>query len=336
MTISANFLLSLGLGSMPNTRLEFVPHIVERLVASSVPILLTGGGGWIGQAALEMLDGVFGDALQSVVTVFGATAKPIELRSGRRISSRPLTEMSLYKGPPAFVLHCAFITRGHVATMALDDYVRSNRLISHTIQSMIERCGARGVFLPSSGAVYRPDRTIDADLGRNPYGVLKSEDEEGFAALGRYLGFPVSIIRIFNLSGPFLNNPKSYALGSILSDIARGGPIVLRADHEVLRSYAFIGDVLNLAMSLLLDSTSIGPFDTAGEHEIEIGALARDAAILLGHPNIAITRPALTGSIDCYVGDGTTYCDLSKQRNIPLMSLSRQILETAAYLAACS
>lgn len=317
---------------MPSTRLNFVPHIAERLLASSVPILLTGGGGWIGQAALEMLDGVFGDALPSVVSVFGAAAKSIELRSGRRIASRPLGELSHYEGPPAFVLHCAYITRGHVATMAFDDYVQGNRLISQTVRSMIERCGTRGVFLPSSGAVYRADRTIDADLARNPYGVLKAEDEERFATLGRRFGFPVSIIRIFNLSGPFLNNPTSYALGSILRDLAGGGPIVLRADHEVVRSYAFIGDVLNLAMSLLLESAPIGPFDSVGDQEIEIGALARQAAGLLGYQNTAIIRPALVRPPDSYVGDGAKYSDLAEQRNIPLMPLSQQILETDAYL----
>jgi nucleoside-diphosphate-sugar epimerase len=295
--------------------------------------VLTGGGGWLGRAALEMLDDVYGAELERRVSVFGAGARLLALRSGRRIASRPFADIGGLERTEPTILHFAYLTRGYAAQMPPDTYLAINRGISAAVAAMAERSGARGLLLPSSGAVYRPDRSLDRDLAANPYGVLKLEDEERFGDLACRRGFPAVIFRIFNLSGPFMNHPRHYALGSILCDIAAGRAVDIRAAHPVVRGYTHVGDLMALALALLLRGEAAGPLDTGGRPAIEIGALAWRAARLLGRPGLDISRPAFASEPpDIYVGDGGRYEALAGAAGLRLRTLDEQIMDTAAFL----
>ena len=315
------------------SRLETLPRVAVALADPSRHFVLTGGGGWLGRAALEILDGVYGADLVRRVTVFGAGAKVLVLRSGRRIESRPFAEIAGLEKTGPTILHFAYLTRGYAAQMPLAVYLAINRELSSTVAELAERRGAQGLLLPSSGAVYRKDRTLDRDLAGNPYGVLKREDEERFGELAERRGFPAVVFRIFNLSGPFMNHPAHYALGSILSDIVAGLAIDIKADHPVFRSYTHVGDVLTLALSLLVRGEGAGPLDTGGQPAIEIGALARRAARLLGQPDLDIRRPQFESQEpDIYVGDSGRFEVLAEAAGLRLRALDEQIVETAAFL----
>jgi len=315
------------------SRLETLSGVAAALADPSRHFVLTGGGGWLGRAALEILDHVYGADLARRVAVFGAGVKLLELRSGRRITSRPFGEIESLQRTGPTILHFAYLTRGYAAEMPPESYLAINRGLSATVAAAAERLGAQGLLLPSSGAVYRKDRTLDRDLAGNPYGVLKREDEERFGELAERRGFPAVVFRIFNLSGPFMNHPSHYALGSILSDIVAGRAIDIRADHPVIRSYAHIGDVLTLALSLLARGEGVGPLDTGGQPAIEIGALALRAARLLGQPDLDIRRPPFESEQpDIYVGDGGRYEALAEAAGLRLRTLDEQIAETAAFL----
>ncbi len=314
-------------------RLQTLPGIAAALADPSRPVVLTGGGGWLGRAALEILDGVHGADLPRRVYVFGASARLLTLRSGRSIASRPFADLAALAPPAPLILHFAYLTRGYAARMKLADYLAINRALSEAVAAVAERRGAQGLLLPSSGAVYRPDRTLDDDVAGNPYGALKREDEERFAELAGRRGFPAVIVRIFTLSGPFMNHASHYALGAILSDILAGRAIDLRADHPVIRAYTHVGDLLTLALGLLVRGEGAGPFDTPGTPAIEIGALARRAAALLGRADLDISRPPFAaGAPDVYVGDGRQFAALAGTVGLVPQPLDDQILETAAFL----
>jgi len=314
-------------------RLQTLAGIAAALADPSRPVVLTGGGGWLGRAALEILDGIHGADLPRRVYVFGASARVLALRSGRSIASHPFADLAALAPPEPLILHFAYLTRGYAARMKLADYVAINRALSQAVAAVVERRGAQGLLLPSSGAVYRPDRTLDHDLAGNPYGALKREDEERFAELAQQRSFPTVIVRIFNLSGPFMNHTSHYALGAILSDILAGRAIDIRADHPTTRAYTHVGDLLTLALGLLVRGEGAGPFDTLGTPAIEIGALARRAAGLLGRPDLDISRPPFaTGEPDLYVGDGGRFAALASRIGFAPRSLDDQILETAAFL----
>jgi nucleoside-diphosphate-sugar epimerase len=313
--------------------LAALPGIAAAFADPARYFVITGGGGWLGRAALDILDSIYGANLLCRLAVFGASTKTLQLRSGRLIASRPFAEMQELRMPAPIILHFAYLTRGYAAQMSLGDYQAINRNLSVSVVTLTERCGAAGVFVPSSGAVYRRDRTLENDVEANPYGMLKLEDEERFGNLAHRRGVPTFIARIFNLSGPFMNHVSHYALGSILQDITSGRPITIKADHAVVRSYAHVGDVLSLALALLLRGQSAGPLDIAGEPAIEIGALARRAALLLGRPELAINRPPYeTGQPDIYVGDGAQFASLSGAGGLNVRSLDEQIIDTAAFL----
>ena len=310
-----------------------LPGLHAAMLKPARHFVITGGGGWLGSAALDCLDSVYGAALPGRVAVFGAGARQLQLRSGRCIASRPFADMAVLDKPGPTILHFAYLTRGYAAQMSLDDYLGVNRNLSAAVARMAARCGAAGLFIPSSGAVYRRDRTLDQDITANPYGVLKLEDEDRFGDLAHRHGFPAVIARIFNLSGPFMNHVSHYALGSILRDIGAARPIVLKASHPVIRGYTHVGDLLSLAVSLLLRGQGAAPFDISGVPAIEIGDLARRAAALLGQAELAIDRPAFeSGEPDIYVGDAARFAALADVAGLKPRGLDQQILDTAAYL----
>jgi nucleoside-diphosphate-sugar epimerase len=314
-------------------RLETLHSVASALSDPDRHFVVTGGGGWLGRAALEILDFVYGAELERRVSVFGASAKVLVLRSGRRIPSRPFTEIENLEKKGPTILHFAYLTRGFSTQMPLGKYLAINRSLSLTVAGVAARHGARGLLLPSSGAVYRKDRTLDHDFATNPYGALKLEDEERFGALAKKHDFPAVVIRIFNLSGPFLNHPCHYALGSILQDIEAGRTIEIRTAHPVIRGYTHVGDLLTLALGLLARDDSAGPLDAGGRPAIEIGSLALRAAQLLGRPKLEIRRPTFpSGPPDIYIGDGTRYEALAEEAGLKLRTIDEQIVETATFL----
>lgn len=287
-----------------------------------VKVVVTGAGGWLGQAALEMAHQAGAE-----IYAFGRNPRLYHLRNGAPLEIHPHSLLSRYEVPDAIVLHFAFLTREHVEEMAVADYIATNRAISGTVESFIRRNGARGVFVPSSGAVYAPPP--------NPYGEGKLEDEARFAALGQELGIPTVLMRVFNLAGPFINKLNSYALACIIRDLMARRPVMLHAAHPVWRGYAHVGDVLNIAHGLLLRGESPPVFDSWGE-PIELSGLTARAATLLGWPDAEIIRPEWqNGAADRYLGDAVQYLAHAKALGIEPASLDRQILYTADYLGRC-
>jgi len=306
--------------------MELRPDLAAGLRESGAPVVVTGAGGWLGAAALAVLDAALGDEFGKRVLAFGAGAREVRLGSGRVVRVRGFEEVASLRTAPAWVLHFAFRTRGFAGEPG---YVAANRRISETMRGYLGRSGALGVFLPSSGAVYGPRRVVAPDLAANPYGALKLEDEAAFGALAARLGFGCVVMRIFNLAGPYINNVENYALASILRDVLAGGPVRLRAARPVWRSYAYIGDVLNVAVRLMLEGGRPAVFDTAGAEVVEIGQLAGRVAAVLGRADLQVERPDWEGgAADWYVGEGAAFAAAAGG----LMGLDEQIFETAAYL----
>jgi UDP-glucuronate decarboxylase len=320
--------------------LRFSDPVAARLVDGDLGVVVTGGGGWLGQATLEMLDGALGTALASKVQVFGSSSRRLALRSGRSIAVEPMGQLAdrdRRRRTPQVVAHYAFVTREHAGTQSLSAYVDTNRAISDAAVDLAARDETVGVFVPSSGAVYGPDRTVQEDLDVNPYGALKLADERRFSRLaGGPTNRQVVVSRVFNLAGPFLNKPDLYALGTILTDIARGGPIRIRAARPVIRSYVHVQDLVELAFAAMLGLVPVPDraFDTAGEIEVELAQLAELAAAVLGRPEMPVERPLLTeAAADRYVGDRTNFARMAAEHALALRTLTTQIEDTADYLA---
>lgn len=317
--------------------LIFPSVVTDWLIHADTPVVITGGSGWLGQATLEMLDNALGDAIVERVHVFGSTDRILSLRSGRPILCRRLDSLSELVCKPPLFLHYAFLTREKVANFGFDTFVRLNLGIADRVAAAIARLQPIAVFLPSSGAVYRPDRSLDDEISHNPYGVLKVRDEKRFTLLCHGFGIPLTIMRIFNLAGPFINKVHSYALSSIIMDVLANRPITIRARAQVIRSFIHVGDLIAVAVAAGINDRRRAPprvLDGCGSETIEIGDLGRRIAAVLGRPNLRIERPHPSAGDrpDRYLGDPTALAILADRLNIPLRDLSYQIRETADFL----
>jgi UDP-glucuronate decarboxylase len=315
--------------------LDFSTVTGAQLAHSGLDVVMTGGGGWLGLATLEMLETSLGEQFVTRVHVFASGRRTISLRSGTGLNVSPLGDLSRLNVGPHLLAHYAFATRELVTRLGMVDYVARNEEISQIVADYVRRTRPVGMLNPSSGAVYLGD-----ELASNPYGVLKARDERRFLdaageASGRGPDPRVVVPRLFNLAGPYLNKPDHYVLGSIIRDIGRGGPIQLQATHPVIRSYVHVRDLVELAFAIMLDDgpAAIGPFDTVGELEIEIGELAELAASVLGRSGMVIRRPLFDDDMpDRYVGDATRIDSLCRTYRLEMHALSSQIEDTADYM----
>ena len=322
--------------TLPNRSLVF-PRLMDTVLADpNVCFVVVGGTGWLGRATLDILNSALGPQFAERVIAFGSHSREISLRAGRNVRIHALDNLGGLSTEKRYVfLHYAFLTRDKVATYSHDDYLAGNVAITGAVSHAIAARKTIGLFIPSSGAVYRKDRTLDDDIAANPYGVLKLRDEVHFAQLAAQEGIPFAVMRVFNLGGPYINKINTYALSSVILDVLRGGPITLQARHPVVRSYVSIFDVIDLALCILSDGEQrmVKPFDTAGEREVELSELAQLCAIVLGRPDIQIKRPPLhKEAVDHYVGDGTAMRARAARYGITLASLPQQIKDTANFL----
>ena len=82
----------------------FRETLAQRLRNSDLNITVTGGGSWLGQASLLVLEHAFGDALPARVSVFGSAARSHRMPSGRTIEIRPLADMAALPALPHLFL----------------------------------------------------------------------------------------------------------------------------------------------------------------------------------------------------------------------------------------
>jgi UDP-glucuronate decarboxylase len=318
----------------PIRRLRFSSPTETRLRDSGLDVVVTGAGGWLGRATLEMLESSLGDEIAAHVHVFASSGRSMTLRSGAELEVAPLGDLARLRIGPHLLAHYAFGTRDLVPKLGAATYIARNEEITKLVARHVERSRPTGMVIPSSGAVY-----LGSDLATNPYGVLKQRDEHRFFALAEKLGEEgvvprVVVPRVFNLAGPFLNKP-GYVLGSIIRDLGQGGPVRLHATRPVVRSYMHIENVVDLAFAMMLGEwpTPLVAFDTAGEREIEVSQLADLAISILGPPDAAIIRPAFDGSpADRYVGNGSVINALARSYGLELYPLARQIEDTAVFM----
>lgn len=316
-------------------RLALPPALAESLRSSHWRVLVTGAGGWLGQAALELLADALGVNWRKRVAAFGSNERLLVLRDGREIRQQPLAMLPTFPRQPSLLLHFAYLTREKATRMPVEAYLATNRALSQIAAEGGAAIGVERAFVASSGATHAALAAADDANPALLYGKLKLEDEALFERFaGDKPGRRTFVARLFNLSGPYINKLDSYALASFIRQ-ARGGCIHIRARHPVIRSYTSASNLLGAAMGQLL-SDDAPPFlrvETAGDHEIEVGELARKVCDLVS-PHAAIERNECAKQpIDRYVGDGRDYRLLLGEHGIAEHPLERQIAETAEYLA---
>ena len=308
------------------------PHIAQAVAQSDARIVVTGAGGWLGMATLELLATALGDEFERRVICFGSSERALTLLNGSIAHQRPLSEIVKLGAAPTIVLHLAFLTKDHADAMEDDAYRAGNEALDHLLLDHLDPIGAQSVFVASSGAAYLADDPR-ASSGMRLYGTLKREQERRFADWAKRRSKRAVITRIFNLSGPHINKQGSYALACFIRDALAGRPIAIHAPHPVIRGYVAIRELMSLVLATLLDGEAgTIRFDSGGD-PFEMQAIAEAVAELLGP--VPIVRPAVGEGVtaDRYAGDGEAYRALLADRSIEPVPFARQIAETAEFLA---
>lgn len=310
------------------------PHVADALRRSDHRIVITGAGGWLGMATLELLANALGDALIDRTSCFGSSTRKLETLTGALVEQRPLEEISNLPTAPSLVLHLAFLTKDRAEALDEARYRAANRALSRTVLQALDALGAEGVFVASSGAAARIDDPA-ASPAMRLYGSLKREDEEAFAAWATDRGTTAVITRIHNLAGPHISMGKSYALASFIRAALAGGPIVVQAPHDVVRGYVAIRELMSLVFAMLLSAPGqVQRFDSGGEPMEMEEIAAAVAAHFDACPTERVDRSNIQA--DVYVGDAKTYRSLLREFAIKEVPFSTQVAETAEFISGLS
>jgi nucleoside-diphosphate-sugar epimerase len=295
-------------------------------------VIVTGAGGWLGLATLEMLYALLGEAIHDRVVCFGSHERTLRLRGGLEVAQHPLAAMAELPAKPSLLLHLAFLTQEKARTLSPEAYAAANWTISLQVMTALDRVGVRGVFLASSGAAYLADDPKAARTKRL-YGALKKEDEDRFVGWAEDGRGRLVIARIFNLAGPYINKRASYALACFIADVLADRAIEISASNRVYRSYVAVEELMSVAFgALTAEPSGIVRFDTAGA-ALEMDGIAHAVADTLA-PRLAVRRAAMTRDLpDRYVGDGAAYTALRDALGVRPVDLPEQIRQTAAFMA---
>lgn len=313
-------------------RMQFPSHLASTIISGDYQIIVTGAGGWLGQATIEMIEGVFGENLSSRVVAIASTPRELTLRTGRKLQIVDFNQGKYLAERPSLMAHFAFLTREKTGQISQSDYVKQNIQITSNAIQLANSMNVAGVFVVSSGAVYENDRTICKNIEHNPYGFLKAEEEKAFMRLSEMRKIPVSICRLFNLSGPFIH--KEFALNSIILSVLARHDIVIKAQNMVVRDFNHVQDIVSLGFSMILDKLNIAkrPFDSGIGEPIEIGSLAKITKDILGQGHLKIIRNKIESNPNIYIGNTYVIKSLYRKYQITPKMLDQQILDTASYL----
>lgn len=304
---------------------------ITRAVASgSQHIAITGAGGWLGLATLDLLHRALGSDFSGRVSCFGSSQRTLDLGGGRSVEQMPLSHLLSLQAERVWLLHFAFLTKDRAEAMSEGEYRRANAAISETVLAALDQIPVEAAFVASSGAAERADDSSANDAMRL-YGAMKRADEDRFAAWVKNNNRRAVICRIFNITGPYINKHNAYAIANFILDGLAGRAIQVRADKEVIRAYVAIRELMSLVFALLGDERkSLVRFDSGGE-PLELEAVARTVAAVVGGGTVE-RGPIVNFHPDRYVGDGRVYADLLKEYGIRPVGLRDQVMETAEYL----
>ncbi|MEZ5409735.1 MAG: NAD-dependent epimerase/dehydratase family protein [Acidimicrobiales bacterium] len=221
-------------------------------MSTPIPILVTGGAGFIGANLCRLLAG----SGRYAVTVLddlstGDTHNlddvDVDLVVGSILDVDLLARVTPSGGP---VIHLAAL--GSVPRSVAEPVSSHEANATGTLR-VLEACRAAGssqLILASSSSVYGDsDAPSKHELlptaPRSPYGASKLAAEGYALAYQRTYGLGVLAFRFFNVFGPLQSAGHAYAavIPSFVDRGMRGEPLIVHGDGEQSRDFTYVGTV---------------------------------------------------------------------------------------------
>jgi len=301
-------------------------------------LVITGATGWVGRTAAH--------ELQRLLTPenFLERVRLFASRSGSILSTgytglspfsipvfplKGLTDLAASESLSG-VLHTAFLTRDRVAQVGQHDYVATNRWITAQVASALTASPQARAVVISSGAAAVYDQELGTDLGSDPYGVLKWEEEQLLSSL-----VPRSLVlRLYALSGRFIRDPSRFALGDFLLKALSRQPIRIDSTNPVLRSYGHAGNITAFAWRWVLNNNS-NPF----RNILAATSVTTDLLELAQEITRVYNLPPVQSSVDPaavpnrYIADSEPFLAALSQHGLVSMSIEDQLHDTTRGLS---
>jgi nucleoside-diphosphate-sugar epimerase len=297
----------------------------RQLVSPHKRVLILGASGWFGQTAATM----FAESQADLVCVVRGHAKN-SLRVPRA-NYIEWDERRISEFRPTLILDFSFLTRDYEQRMSPKDFATVNQGLTKRLLTLFQSDYVRSVIYVSSGAAAYPTNADNRSMLQSSYGSLKREAEERLLAAwdGGRQGKKLTILRAWNVTGPYILSPTKYLFTSLISQ-ALNGHIRVDSEIEVWRKFVSISDALTLSLWNL--NHSVQPVLETGGELIEARQLARRVREIV-NPNSGLEFSSPSNSErDDYFPTGFSWQTAVNAAAFEPMNLADQIRVTSEYL----
>lgn len=298
-------------------------------------IVITGATGWMGRSTIWKLIDIFGIEVLGSIYLYGSTKRILELSPQIKLTVRPIEEMLTLQHAPQLFIPLAFATRDRVDKFSTNRYESINLRIIQLTKNFIRASNPSAVISLSSGIVSSPSKIQGQDQSYLIYRNLKIAEEEALQMASSDVGASLVQCRLFSSSGEDMTEPLKYAMGDIVNSANSGNSISIKSRHLVRRRYVDSRSLMELLITLSMDSYTL-LFESGGE-EIEIRNLARLAVSVLDSASVINCMDIDEGSPeDEYASTSFLMEQLMVDLEIYNPSLSEQIINTQKGLSRSS
>jgi len=277
------------------------------------PIILTGGTGWVGKNFLhELQKRINYKEFNKKVFVFASKSGNLKSsaypkKEAINIPVYPFsTLLKKFKNTPNIrIVHSAFLRKEKLDIIGFNNYVKANKYITKTIYDLLKSSKSSKILEISSGAAFRIENDKEKTLENDPYGFLKLEEENLLNSASNCL-----IMRIYGLTGQFMNSANIFAFGNFLLSALKNERINIKSRNNVIRSYGFASEIAFAGIEWLISNNIISKEITlsAATNTISLYELAQKITKIYNLPEI-------NSQIDYSLPENKYTCELSSFRS---------------------
>ena len=269
--------------------------------------LLTGGAGFVGshlaealldqRHAVQVIDDLSTGSIDNIVHLKGRPGFGYVVDS---VMNESLMAELIDQCDVVFHLAAAVGVK-----LIVEAPVRTIETNVHGTEIVLTHAGKKNklVVIFSTSEVYGKSAAIpfreDADLVMGPtpkhrwaYACSKALDEFLALAYWKERKLPVVIVRLFNTVGPRQTGRYGMVIPNFVQQALTGLPITVYGDGRQMRSFTYVGDVVNALIALVEKPNAIGEvFNIGNSEEVAIGELADRVKTMTGSASEIVHIP---------------------------------------------
>jgi len=230
-------------------------------------ILITGAGGFVGQALVKQL-------INSGHHIYALDINPLDSCTGDKIKkfyrqdlSQPFTLEETFD----FVFHLGAYNFTHAGSPQKEAYHRINVLGT---ENLLNSSNIKNFIFLSTAKVYKLEgKFIDEDSSLGPvqdYEKSKLEAED--LCRKQFQGKNLCVFRSVNIAGP--NQAEKAVLPVLFRNAEKGNPLDIFAPKESILQFIYVKDIIQLFLKFIEQGGLSGTFNVYSTNTIRLDQLA--------------------------------------------------------------